>query len=81
MMCHDDHKLRDAAIAMARRLAQGPTRAYALTRKAFWEGFDNSFTEQLLIERMHQRTASRTEDAKRAVRAFLNKQPPKFTGQ
>ncbi|MFZ5834457.1 MAG: enoyl-CoA hydratase-related protein [Pseudomonadota bacterium] len=78
---HEDDGLRDAAIAMAHRLAQGPTRAYALTRKAFWEGFDNSYQEQLLVERMYQRTASRTDDAKGAVRAFLNKQPPKFTGQ
>ena len=78
---HDDDKLRDAAMEMARRLAQGPTRAYALTRKAFWEGFDNSFREQLLVERMYQRTASRTADAQTAVRAFLAKKPPKFTGK
>lgn len=78
---HEDDGLRDAAIAMAQRLAQGPTRAYALTRKAFWEGFDNSYKEQLLVERMYQRTASRTDDAKSAVRAFLRKQPPKFTGK
>ena len=78
---HEDDALRDAAIAMAQRLAQGPTRAYALTRKAFWEGFDNSYKEQLLVERLYQRTASRTDDAKGAVRAFLRKQPPKFTGQ
>lgn len=78
---HDDDKLRDAAIAMARRLAQGPTRAYALTRKAFWDGFDNTFKEQLLVERMYQRTASRTDDAAGAVRAFLAKKPPVFTGR
>lgn len=78
---HDDDKLHDAAMAMARRLAQGPTRAYALTRKAFWKGFDSSFEEQLLLERMYQRTASRTSDAAGAIRAFLQKQPPKFTGQ
>lgn len=78
---HEDDKLREAAMEMARRLAKGPTRAYALTRKAFWEGFENSFREQLLIERMYQRTASRTKDATGAVRAFLRKQPPEFTGQ
>lgn len=77
---HDDGELRNEAMAMAERLARGPTRAYALTRKAFWEGFDNSFTEQLLVERMYQRTASRTGDAAGAVRAFLKKQPPVFTG-
>lgn len=78
---HDDDKLRDEAMAMAQRLAQGPTRAYALTRRAFWEGFENSFPEQLLVERMYQRTASRTDDAAGAVRAFLAKQTPKFSGR
>ena len=78
---HDDDEWRDAAMAMAQRLARGPTRAYALTRKAFWEGFENSFREQLLIERMYQRTASRTADAASAIRAFLKKQPPEFTGK
>ena len=78
---HDDDELQGAALAMARRLAQGPTRAYALTRRAFWEGFENSFREQLLVERMYQRTASRTSDAAGAIRAFLQKKPPEFTGK
>lgn len=77
---HDDGELADAAMAMAHRLAQGPTRAYALTRKAYWQGLGNSFEEQLLLERMYQRTAGRTSDAAGAVIAFLKKQPPKFTG-
>lgn len=78
---HDDDKLRDEAMAMAQRLAQGPTRAYAMTRKAFWEGFDNSYKEQLLVERLYQRVAGRTADAAAAVRAFLKKQKPIFTGK
>lgn len=78
---HDDDKLRDAANTMAQRLANGPTRAYALMRKAFWEGMDNNFTEQLQVERLYQRAAGRSEDAAGAVRAFLKKQPPVFTGQ
>lgn len=77
---HDDDKLRDEANAMAQRLANGPTRTYGLIRKAFWEGFENNFAEQLQVERLYQRTAGRTKDAAGAVRAFLNKTPPKFSG-
>lgn len=78
---HDDDKLFDAALAMAQRLAAGPTRTYALTRKAFWQGFDNSFVEQLQLERQLQRTAGLSEDAADAARAFLQKRPPKFIGR
>lgn len=78
---HDDGELYDAALAMAGRLAAGPTRAYALTRKAFWEGLDNSFVEQLQLERALQRTAGLTEDAGDATRAFLEKRPAKFVGR
>jgi 2-(1,2-epoxy-1,2-dihydrophenyl)acetyl-CoA isomerase len=78
---HEDNKLREDAIAMARRLAAGPTRAYALTRKAFWEGFDNTFKQQLHLESILQRAAGNTEDAQTARRAFFEKQPAKFSGR
>ena len=78
---HDDDKLREQAAAMAHRLAQGPTRAYALTRRAFWEGFDNSFKQQLHLESIYQRAAGGTEDANAARRAFLEKRPAKFAGR
>ncbi|MEQ1888213.1 MAG: enoyl-CoA hydratase-related protein [Alphaproteobacteria bacterium] len=78
---HDDDKLRDEAVAMARRLAQGPTRAFALTRKAFWDGFENTFNQQLYLESIFQRAAGSTDDAQTARQAFLEKKRPVFTGR
>jgi len=34
---HDDHVLITEALAIAVRLAQGPTRALGLTRRLYWE--------------------------------------------
>lgn len=77
----DDDKLFDEAMALAQRLADGPTRLYAMTRQALWQGFDNSFVEQLLVERNLQREATRTEDSREAMRAFFGKRAPNFTGR
>ena len=77
----DDTALMGEAQALARRLADGPTRAYALMRRAWWASFDNSYESQLDLEAELQTQASRTEDFREGVTAFLKKQPAKFTGK
>jgi len=75
----------DAALAMearalAERLAAGPTRAYALMRRAYWASLDNAYERQLDLEVELQSEASRTEDFREGVAAFLEKRPAKFKG-
>ncbi|HBF99357.1 MAG TPA: 2-(1,2-epoxy-1,2-dihydrophenyl)acetyl-CoA isomerase [Alphaproteobacteria bacterium] len=77
---HDDDALQDAAEGLAQKLAQGPTRLYGMTRRAIWQGYDNNFNDQLWVERNMQRTATRTQDSREAMRAFFQKRPPNFTG-
>src|SRR5690606_23808361 len=43
---HDDDALMGAATALARRLAAGPTLAYALIRKAYWHSLENDYEAQ-----------------------------------
>ena len=78
---HDDDALADAAVSMAQKLANGPTRLYGMRRRAIWQGYDNNFNDQLWLERNTQRAATRTKDSREAMRAFFQKRSPRFTGK
>jgi 2-(1,2-epoxy-1,2-dihydrophenyl)acetyl-CoA isomerase len=77
----EDADLLPTARALAERLAAGPTKAYALIRQLTWASLDNSYTEQLHLERKLQRTAGRTADFMEGVMAFLAKRKAVFKGQ
>lgn len=74
-----DDLLREAK-SLAHSLAAGPTKTLSLIRKMAWAGLDNSWHEQLALERTTQREAGRTQDFKIGVAAFLKKQLAQFTG-
>ena len=76
-----DEALESEAVALATRLAQGPTMAYGLLRRLARDAEQSSLTEALAAERIAQRDAGRTDDFKAAVMAFLQKQPPRFEGR
>ena len=67
--------------ALAERLASGATRAFAMFKQLTNEAFDRSLPEQLALERSAFQAATRTEDFRDAVRAFLDKKPAKFHGK
>lgn len=75
-----DDELREESVALATRLAQGPTVAYGLIRKLAREAEQLSLSEALQAERAAQREAGNTEDFKAAVMAFLQKRQPRFDG-
>lgn len=77
----DDDALASEAVALATRLAQGPTMAYGLLRRLARDAEQHGLTEALAAERVAQRDAGRTEDFKSAVTAFLQKQQPRFEGR
>jgi enoyl-CoA hydratase/carnithine racemase len=75
-----DDELRDAALALAKELAEGP--AFALGR--IKDNLDSALATGLL-ESMDQEAenmvlAARTTDHKEAVRAFVEKRKPTFIG-
>lgn len=76
----DDQALAEEARALAGKLAQGPTRAYALIRRAARMAAQSSLAEVLQLERENQRTAGMTADARDAMAGFIEKRPPRFTG-
>ena len=76
-----DEALPDEAMALARRLAAGPTTALGLTKRLLRGSFDHDLEAQLALERELQRQAGRTTDFREGVAAFLEKRPPRFTGR
>ncbi|WP_117238573.1 enoyl-CoA hydratase/isomerase family protein [Thermus sediminis] len=74
-------RLVEEALRQAQELAQGPTRAHALTRKLLLETYRLSLTEALALEAILQGEAGRTLDHEEGVRAFREKRPPRFQGR
>jgi 2-(1,2-epoxy-1,2-dihydrophenyl)acetyl-CoA isomerase len=77
----DDARLSAEATALARRLANGPTRGYGLLKKALYASSGNSLDAQLDLERDLQREAGLSEDYREGVSAFKEKREPKFGGR
>ncbi|MDT0566524.1 enoyl-CoA hydratase-related protein [Streptomyces sp. DSM 3412] len=73
--------LHTAAEEVARMLAEGPTVAYAAIKEAVAYGFTHSLAETLEKEDELQTRAGASEDHQIAVRAFVNKETPKYLGR
>lgn len=78
---YPDDQLAAEARALAGRLAQMPTKAYGLIKAALNASGGNDLAAQLELEADSQNIASRTEDFREGVQAFLQKRPPRFTGR
>lgn len=76
----EDAELMDAAMAMARRLADGPA-SLGMIRRLYWESLENTYTEQLDAEGRLQSKAGLTEDHAEGIAAFREKRPARFTGR
>jgi 2-(1,2-epoxy-1,2-dihydrophenyl)acetyl-CoA isomerase len=76
-----DDRLMDEARAMATRLAEGPTRALAATRRIMRFGAVNSLRDTLEFEADLQAQLGLTADHTEGVTAFLEKRQATFEGR
>ena len=77
----DDSALAEETKKLAHDLANGPTVALSLIRRLYWESPENSFEQQIDMEKQSQVAAGRAEDFKEGIAAFLEKRPAKFKGR
>ncbi|AQZ81231.1 2-(1,2-epoxy-1,2-dihydrophenyl)acetyl-CoA isomerase [Acinetobacter calcoaceticus] len=76
----EDAELKAKVTELAERLAKQPTFGLSLIKKAIHQSSNNTFDEQVLLERDLQRIAGRSEDYREGVQAFMNKREPNFKG-
>ena len=74
-------RLADTVRELAERLASGPTRAVALTKRLIAAAEDATLSDSLAAEAALQDVAGRTEDHAEGVAAFTEKRDPAFRGR
>jgi 2-(1,2-epoxy-1,2-dihydrophenyl)acetyl-CoA isomerase len=66
---------------IAGRLAAGSPRAIALTKDALERSWSSTWEEQLELEARLQGEAGAADDHAEGLAAFLDKRPPRFSGE
>jgi len=77
----DDNAVLDGALKLAQRLAAGPTRTLAATRRLIDESEHATYAAQFKREIDVQSDIRRSDDALEGRKAFLEKRPARFTGR
>lgn len=76
-----DEQLPEIAAAYARQLADGPTLAFGLTKRAMNRSWEMNLDEALAYEAYLQEVAGRSHDNREGIIAFLEKRRPTFAGR
>jgi len=76
-----DEQLPAVAAELAGRLANGPTFAYAQTKRLIRDGARRTLAEQLEAERHAGLLCGRSQDGAEALQASVERRAPRFTGQ
>ncbi|HWC93382.1 MAG TPA: enoyl-CoA hydratase family protein [Pseudolabrys sp.] len=72
--------LESEALALAKKLAEGPTFAHAMTKTMLHHEWAMSLDQAIEAEALAQAICMQTRDFRRAYEAFIAKAPPRFAG-
>jgi len=78
---HPEERLDEEAQALVERLATGPTRSYAATKRALNRSLFGDLENQLALEAELQHALARTRDFPEGVMSFAQKRAPAFEGR
>lgn len=73
--------LMKEAMALAEKLASGPSKAFGLTKRAVNRAVFDDLEELLEYEASLQEIAGRSDDFAEGVKAFVEKRTPQYTGK
>lgn len=77
----DDAALADTALALAQRLAAGPTLAYGEIKRLFMKAGSMQLQSQLEDEALTLARVAASQDAQEGIAAFVERRKPRFTGR
>lgn len=77
----DDEEFENEITKLSERLATMPTYALGLIKKMIHAASDNTFDQQLELEKESQLLAAASSDYEEGVQAFLDKRKPEFKGK
>jgi len=78
---HAPEELMPAALALARKIADGPPIAIRLAKRAIYHNLDCDLRQALEFETFAQNICYETEDAAEGIKAFVEKKSPSFRGR
>lgn len=79
--CVEDDALQSEAMALAERLAKGPTVALSRMKSNLRQGLQSDLNSALQLEAEGQRLAGSSDDAREGGKAFLEKRKAEFKGR
>ncbi len=75
-----DDELQSEALAMAERMANGPTQAYGQSKALLLDTYNNNFETQLELESRSIAKLINSPDGQEGIHAFAEKRKPAFKG-
>jgi 2-(1,2-epoxy-1,2-dihydrophenyl)acetyl-CoA isomerase len=76
----EDDGFENKIIEFSLNIANGPTKAYAISKRFYNRIYELNLNEVLELEAQYQEVLGKTKDFKEGIKAFIEKRKPNFKG-